>query len=74
MYIGEKAGKYPLIRFRTRRPLPVQERPLEKEICMLEKGIDMGGGIPSRLVGWTEITTCLRYLRDQIEALKKNQK
>lgn len=48
--------------------------PLEKEICMLEKGMDMGSRIPSRLVGWTEITTCLRYLRDEIEALKKNQK
>ena len=31
MYIGEKAGKYPLIRFRTRRPLPVQEQ--EQPYC-----------------------------------------
>jgi hypothetical protein len=70
--IGAKAGECGSAIFRTRRPLPKQEgMPLEKEICMLEKGMDMGSGIPSRLVGWTEITTCLRYLRDEIQKLKE---
>jgi hypothetical protein len=83
-YIGEKAGKYPLIRFRTRRPLPKREGeqpycsafpcegslagvPLEDELSAIEDGnpwID-----PSK-----NILICIRYLRDEIEALKKNQK
>ena len=66
MYIGEKAGKYPLIRFRTRRPLPVQEMPLEDEIVRLQEV-----GRLNYAEGQQDLTDCLRYLRDEIQKLKE---
>jgi hypothetical protein len=88
--IGVKAGHFKAMRYRTRRPLPKQEGeqpycsrckynhafpcegslagvPLEDELSAIEEGnpwID-----PSK-----NILICIRYLRDEIEQLKKNQK
>jgi hypothetical protein len=67
MYTGEKAGKYPLIRFRTRRPLPKQEMPLglaSMMECFMGDYPDAGKAIYDAIYN----------LRDEIEALKKNQK
>jgi hypothetical protein len=65
--VGDIARKWmPDWSFRTRRPLPKREMPLEKELTAIEDGnpwID-----PSK-----NILICIRYLRDEIEALKKNQ-
>ncbi len=60
--INEK--RKPEVRYRTRRPFPVQEEmPLEKELQAIENRdpwID-----PTK-----DITTCIRYLRDEIQKLK----
>jgi hypothetical protein len=80
MYIGEKAGKYPLIRFRTSRPLPKQEekRPLLKvmEYCrkwakenLMEHEKE---DFYARLGLLVDFAT--DFYGDEIEALKKNQK
>jgi hypothetical protein len=64
---------------RTRRPLPnshesegikKQEMPLEKELDYLTSEASRAADIHSHVV----IVDCLRYLRDEIESLKKNQK
>jgi regulator of replication initiation timing len=66
-YVGEfwKEGEV-----RTRRPLPVQEMPLEKELDYLTSEASRAADIHNHVV----IVDCIRYLRDEIEALKKNQK
>jgi hypothetical protein len=57
-------------RYRTRRPLPKQEEmPLEDEIVRLQEV-----GRLNYAEGQQDLTDCLRYLRDEIEQLKKNQK
>jgi hypothetical protein len=65
--VGFPASRFNGVGFRTRRPLPKREMPLEKELTAIEDGnpwID-----PSK-----NILICIRYLRDEIEQLKKNQK
>jgi hypothetical protein len=69
MYIGEKAGKYPLIRFRTRRPLPKQERippRLDAEIEIVEYP-----SIYSHVEARYATADAIRYLRDEIQKLKE---
>jgi hypothetical protein len=67
-HIGHKSCKSNFS-FRTRRPLPVQEMPLEDEIVRLQEV-----GRLNYAEGQQDLTDCLRYLRDEIEQLKKNQK
>jgi hypothetical protein len=73
--IGTAARIWSNFRFRTRRPLcpndaPKQEEmPLEDEIVRLQEV-----GRLNYAEGQQDLTDCLRYLRDEIEALKKNQK
>jgi hypothetical protein len=68
--VGDIARKWmPDWSFRTRRPLPKQEMPLEDEIVRLQEV-----GRLNYAEGQQDLTDCIRYLRDEIEALKKNQK
>jgi hypothetical protein len=58
------------MRYRTRRPLPVQEEmPLEKQISYLEINASRSADLHNHVL----IVDCIRYLRDEIEQLKKNQ-
>ena len=50
-------------------PAPKQEMPLEDEIVRLQEV-----GRLNYAEGQQDLTDCLRYLRDEIEQLKKNQK
>ena len=68
--VGAMPIDHEAFRYRTRRPLPKQEEmPLEKEIVRLQEV-----GRLNYAEGQQDLTDCLRYLRDEIEALKKNQK
>jgi len=51
-------------------PLPKQEMPLEKELDYLTREASRASDIHNHVM----IVDCLRYLRDEIEQLKKNQK
>jgi hypothetical protein len=66
---GEKVSRFGGIRFRTRRPLPVQEMPLEDELKRIEWYQNY-----SEVTIYHALADAIRYLRDEIEALKKNQK
>lgn len=69
VYIGAKAGEYPLIRFRTRRPLPKQEEmPLEKELKKIEWHQNY-----SEATIYHALADAIRYLRDEVEKLKYMQ-
>jgi len=78
--IGEKAGHFKSMRYRTLRPLPKQEEmPLEDEIAELETGrvVEvMSNGMkicenPDPKL--KTVATCIRYLRDEIQKLKENK-
>jgi hypothetical protein len=56
-------------RYRTRRPLPKQERPLEDELKRIEWHQNY-----SEATIYHALADAIRYLRDEIEQLKKNQK
>jgi hypothetical protein len=67
--VGAMPIDHEAFRYRTRRLLPVQEMPLEDEIVRLQEV-----GRLNYAEGQQDLTDCLRYLRDEIVALKKNQK
>ena len=69
--VGFPASRFQsLARFRTRRPLPKQEeRPLEKELKRIEWYQNY-----SEATIYHALADAIRYLRDEIEQLKKNQK
>lgn len=76
--IGVRSGVFNAMRYRTRRPLPVQEEmPLEDELSRIEKGRvvqDFGNGITATEKPHPDTITlisCIRYLRDEIQKLKE---
>ncbi len=67
--VGAMPIDHEAFRYRTRRPLPVQEMPLEDELKRIEWYQNY-----SEVTIYHALADALRYLRDEIEALKKNQK
>jgi hypothetical protein len=66
VFWGMKAKTWDSYRFRTRRPLPNpnEELPLEDEIKRIETR-------DARIFPTKDITTCIRYLRAEIQKLKE---